>query len=68
MAAPAILVGAIESVFTVTGKLAEIIPLPQAFVPCTVMFPDTADVLKSTVIAFELLPDVIVAPEGKVQV
>jgi hypothetical protein len=49
--------------FTVTAKL-EAVPAPQEFEPATVIFPDTAEALKLTVIAFVPLPEAIVAPVG----
>ena len=54
--------------FTVTAKLAEIGPLPQALVPRTVITPETAVVEKFTVMLLVLLPEAIVAPVGKVHV
>jgi hypothetical protein len=54
--------------FTVTAKGEDALPLPQAFVPWTVIVPDEAVEEKSTVILFVLAPDAIVAPKGKLQI
>ena len=54
--------------FTVTAKLAEIVPLPHALVPDTVMLPETAVLEKFTVMLLVLLPEAIVAPVGNVHV
>ena len=51
--------------FTVTLKLADVVPEPHELVPVTVTLPEEADEEKSTVIELVLLPEVIEAPEGK---
>ena len=53
--------------FTVILKFGETIPSPQELTPCTVMFPETAFGVKSTVIEFVLLPLTIRTPNGTVQ-
>lgn len=54
--------------FTVRLKLAVVAPVPQLLVPTTVTGPDCAVPEKLTVIEVVLLPLLIVAPEGNVQV
>ena len=51
-----------------TAKLAEIVPLPHALLPATVITPGLAVEEKFTVMLLVLLPEAIVAPVGKVQV
>ena len=61
----AVIVGVAGFTFTVIGN-EETAPSPQEFVPLTVMFPEPADVPKSTVMLFVVL--VPVAPVGNVHV
>ena len=53
---------------TVTGKAGDDAPFPQLFVPATVIFPDTAEALKLTVMFLVPAPVAMVAPAGRVQV
>ena len=50
-----------------TVKGADVSPVPQAFVPTTVIIPDEAVAEKSTIMLFVFAPEAIVAPEGKLQ-
>ena len=59
-------VGAVEEVFTATAK-ADNVPGPQPLIPSTVMLPEVAPPLKSTVMAFVFVPEAIVAPAGNTQ-
>ena len=42
------------------------IPLPHPLVPCTVILPETAELLNVTVILFVFDPAVMLAPDGNV--
>jgi hypothetical protein len=50
---------------TVTGKLGEAVPLPQALAGTTLIFPEEAELLKATSMNVVLFPEVMVAPGGR---
>ena len=53
---------------TVTFKSGDGAPFPQELVPKTLIIPDTAESVKSTIIVLVLLPLTMITPAGKVQV
>ena len=67
LAGPVIDPAAAGARFTVTGNGGEGIPFPQMLLPKTVIFPETADVPKSTVMLLVPAPVATVAPGGKLQ-
>ena len=62
----AVATGAAGAGLTVTVKL-DALPFPHALVAAAEIVPETALEEKLTVIEFVLVPPVITAPEGKVQ-
>jgi hypothetical protein len=54
--------------FTVTAKLGDTIPFPQELVPITVMIPEAAVGVKSTVMERVFAPPTIFTPVGTVHV
>ena len=58
--------GSAGRILTVTGNEAETVPDPHALVPCTVILPGTAVAEKETVMMSVFMPEIMLAPVGKV--